>query len=154
MKIFIANDHRGTKYALALTEFLAGLGHTVEHLGTDNEDACDYPDMARMLGERVALATGGAGADESGVFGIGICGSGVGICIALNKIAGIRATPVFNDHTAEYVKRHNNANVLCFSGDTQKLDDIKRYAQIFMDARFEGGRHARRVAKIAEMERY
>jgi len=106
--------------------------------------------MAQILGERVARETNGQGADESGVFGIGICGSGVGICIALNKIKGIRATPVFNDHT---VKRHNNANVLCFSGDTQELDDIKRYVKIFMDARFEGGRHERRVAKIAEMER-
>jgi len=153
MKIYIANDHRGTKYALALAALLAGQGHIVEHLGTAEEDSCDYPDMAQMLGERVALETGGAGADESGAFGIGICGSGVGICIALNKVKGIRATPVFNDHIAEYVKRHNNANVLCFSGDTQELDDIKRYVQIFMDARFEGGRHERRVAKITEMER-
>lgn len=153
MKIYLANDHRGTKYALALAEFLTGQGHIVEHLGTAQEDSCDYPDMAQMLGERVAKETGGRGADESGVFGIGICGSGVGICMALNKIKGIRATPVFNDHIAEYVKRHNNANVLCFSGDTQELDDIKRYVQIFMDARFEGGRHERRVAKITEMER-
>jgi ribose 5-phosphate isomerase B len=153
MKIYIANDHRGTKYALALTAFLAGQGHIVEHLGTAEEESCDYPDMAQMLGERVAKETGGSGADESGVFGIGICGSGVGICIALNKIKGIRATPVFNDHTAEYAKRHNNANVLCFSGDTQQLDDIKRYVKIFMDARFEGGRHERRVAKIMALDK-
>ena len=153
MKIYIANDHRGTKYALALAAFLAGQGHVVEHLGTTEEDSCDYPDMAQMLGGRVALDTGGTGADESGVFGIGICGSGVGICIALNKIKGIRATPVFNDHIAEYVKLHNNANVLCFSGDTQDLDDIKRYVQIFMDARFDGGRHERRVAKIMALEK-
>jgi len=153
MKVYIANDHRGTKYALALAAHLAAQGHQVEHLGTTGEDSCDYPDVAAELGRRVAEATGGKGADESSAFGIGICGSGVGICMALNKIKGIRAAPVWNDHLAEYVKRHNNANVLCFSGDTQELDDIKRYVQVFLDARFEGGRHTRRVEKIMQLDK-
>jgi len=153
MKIIIGNDHRGTKFALALVEHLASRGHEVEHLGARTEDSCDYPDIAAELGRRVAEATGGSGADESGVFGIGLCGSGVGICLALNKVKGIRATPVWNDHLAEYVKRHNNANVLCFSADTQKLEDIKRYIRIYMDARFDGGRHERRVEKVNLMDR-
>jgi ribose 5-phosphate isomerase B len=153
MKIIIGNDHRGTKFALALAEHLAALGHEVEHTGTATEDSCDYPDIAAALGRKVVAEGKGLGADESGVFGIGLCGSGVGICMALNKVKGIRATPVWNDHLAEYVKRHNNANVICFSADTQELSDIKRYIGIYMDARFEGGRHARRVEKIGEMER-
>jgi ribose 5-phosphate isomerase B len=153
MKVYIANDHRGTKYALALVVHLRGLGLEVEHLGTKAEDSVDYPDYARMLGERVAAETHGAGADETGVFGIGICGSGAGICIALNKIKGIRAAVVFNDHIAKFVKMHNNANVICFSADTQELEDIKRYVALYMDARFEGGRHSRRVEKIGEMEK-
>lgn len=152
MKIIIGNDHRGTKFALALVEHLRAQGHEVEHLGAKTEESCDYPDVAAELGHRVAEATGGRGADESGVFGIGLCGSGVGICLALNKVKGVRATPVWNDHLAEFVKRHNNANIICFSGDTQELDDIKHYIGIYMDARFEGGRHARRVEKIGEME--
>ncbi|OGK08635.1 MAG: hypothetical protein A2Y63_06440 [Candidatus Riflebacteria bacterium RBG_13_59_9] len=153
MKVYIANDHRGTKYAVALAEFLAAGGNLVEHLGTESEDSCDYPDMAQLLGERVAKETGGSGADDTGVFGIGICGSGVGISIALNKIRGIRATPVFNDHLAEFVKRHNNANVICFSADTQDLADIERYVNIYLQARFEGGRHEQRVKKIHALER-
>lgn len=152
MKAYIANDHRGTKYALALVEHLRALGLEVEHLGTKTEDSVDYPDYAKMLGERVAAETKGAGADESGVFGIAICGSGAGICMALNKVKGIRAAVVFNDHIAKFVKMHNNANVICFSADTQELDDVKRYIGLYMDARFEGGRHARRVEKIREME--
>lgn len=152
MKAYIANDHRGTKYALALAEHLRALGLEVEHLGTAAEDSVDYPDYALMLGGRIAAETNGAGADEAGVFGIAICGSGAGICMALNKVKDIRAAVVFNDHIARFVKMHNNANVVCFSADTQELEDIKRWIGLYMDARFEGGRHARRVEKIREME--
>jgi ribose 5-phosphate isomerase B len=152
MKVYIANDHRGTKYALALAEHLRALGLEVEHLGTKGEEPVDYPDYAKMLGERVADETKGAGADETGVFGIGICGSGAGICMALNKVKGVRAAVVFNDHIAKFVKMHNNANVICFSADTQEIEDIKRYIGLYLGARFEGGRHEMRVEKIGEME--
>ena len=150
MKIIIGNDHRGTKFALALVEHLASRGHEVEHLGARTEDSCDYPDIAAELGRRVAEATGGSGADESGVFGIGLCGSGVGICLALNKVKGIRATPVWNDHLAEYVKRHNNANVLCFSGMFTSPEDAAAILEAWLSAEFEGGRHSRRVGKIKD----
>ncbi len=152
MKAYIANDHRGTKYALALAEHLRALGLDVEHFGTVAEDSVDYPDYAKMLGERIAAETHGAGADDSGVFGIAICGSGAGICMAINKVKGIRAAVVFNDHIARFVKMHNNANVICFSADTQELEDIKRWLGLYMEARFEGGRHERRVEKIREIE--
>ena len=71
--------------------------------------------------------------------------------MAINKVKGVRAAVVFNDHIAQFVKMHNNANVICFSADTQELDDVKRYIGLYMDARFEGGRHERRVEKIGEM---
>ncbi len=152
VKILIANDHRGYKLAKELAELLAMNGHIVEHLGCNSTDSCDYPDFAQKLGERVADLTGGAGSDESGVLGIGICGSGVGMAMALNKIRGIRAIPIWNDHIAEFAKKHNNANVVTLSGDLQTAETSLRLLNTFINARFEGGRHQRRIEKISGIE--
>jgi len=153
MKIFIANDHRGYELAVALAEELKKQGHLIEHLGCTSTDSCDYPDFAKLLGEKVAMETNGLGCDESGVLGIGICGSGVGIAIALNKIAGVRAVPLWHPHIAEFAKRHNNANVVTFSADLQDLQEASKLIRIFLDSTFEGGRHSRRIEKIARLER-
>jgi len=152
MRIFIANDHRGYKLAVGLSKELGKQGHIVQHLGCNSTDSCDYPDFAKLLGERVAKETKGLGSDESGVLGIGICGSGVGIAIALNKIRGVRAVPLWHPHIAEFAKKHNNANVVTFSADLQDLEEALKLLDIFLKSTFEGGRHSRRIEKISLLE--
>ena len=152
MKIYVGNDHRGYYMARELADWLASEGHEVELTGSGGNDPCDYPDWAKVLGEKVASATDGKGPDEAGAMGIGVCGSGVGFAMAVNKVKGIRAAPLWNIHIAEYAKRHNNANIVTFSADTQTVPVAKELLRIFMEARFEGGRHQRRIDKIRKLE--
>ncbi len=152
MKIIIANDHRGYRFARELSQALETQAEEVVHLGCDSEEPCDYPDYALRLGQEIAKLTGGRGSDEAGSLGIGICGSGVGIAMALNKIAKVRAVPLWNEHIALYAKKHNNANVVTFSADLQSVQEALKLLRIFMDAKFEGGRHQRRIDKISKME--
>lgn len=154
MKILIANDHRGYLFATKLRELLTKDGHEVDHIGCHSNESCDYPDYARSLGMKIAEMTHGTGSDESGVLGIGVCGSGVGIAMALNKIKGIRAVPLWNEHIAEFAKKHNNANVVTFSGDLQEPEEALKLIRIFLGAKFEGGRHQRRIDKIRNLEEH
>jgi len=152
MKFYIGNDHRGYYLAKELGEWLAKQGYEVEFTGSYSSESTDYPDWAKVLGKKVAAATGGRGMDERGALGIGICGSGVGIAMALNKIKGIRAVPLWHPHIAEFTKKHNDANVVTFSADLQTLPMVQTLLQIFLDAGFEAGRHLRRVDKIRRLE--
>ena len=113
-------------------------------LGTDGTASVDYPDFAGAGGRAVA-----AGKGELGLF---LCGSGVGICIAANKVQGIRAAQVYDTFTAEFSRRHNDANVACFGARTHDAPTIARLADVFLSASFEGGRHAVRVGKIGALE--
>ena len=144
MRIAIGSDHRGFGLKEALKELLAELGHEWVDFGCQTEEPVDYPDIARPLAEAVA-----GGEYERGIL---ICGSGVGMSIAANKVKGIRAALCHDTFAGRLTRRHNDANVLCLGGwciGRGVAEDIVRF---FLSEDFEGGRHARRVEKIRAME--
>jgi ribose 5-phosphate isomerase B len=144
MRIAVGSDHRGVDMRLKLVELLHRLGQQVEDVGSHGHEAVDYPDIAAIVAQKV----GSREADR----GILICGSGLGMCIAANKVPGVRAAPCYDDVTAELSRRHNDLNVLCLSGDMLGDKLVDRLVEIWLKTPFEGGRHARRLAKIASLE--
>ena len=144
MRIAVGSDHRGVELRAKLIEFLRQLGQEVVDLGTDNHEEVDYPDIAAAVARKV-----GSGEVDRGIL---VCGTGVGMCIAANKIPGVRAAPCHDDITAEMSRRHNDLNVLCLSGDLigERLAD--RLVEIWLKTPFDGGRHSRRNQKIADLE--
>ncbi len=145
MKIALGSDHRGTDAVAALVDHLRAGGHEAVVLGPCAADSCDYPDAAYAVGQ--AVANGDA---DRGVL---VCGSGIGVSIAANKVTGVRAAMVADTDAAGMTRRHNDANVLCMSGDRLSNADVLAIADVFIATGFEGGRHARRVDKIAAIER-
>ncbi len=144
MRISIGSDHRGTHIKSRLTSFLQTSGHDVNDVGTDNDSAVDYPDFAAVVCRDVA-----SGDSERGIL---ICGTGIGMAIAANKYAGVRAANCYDEVMAELCRRHNNVNVLCLPGDLigdRPIDDL---VQIWLSTDFEGGRHQRRLEKILQIE--
>lgn len=144
MKISIGGDHRGVNVKAKLVDLVRRLGHEVEDAGTCSAEAVDYPDIAAPVARAVS-----EGRVDRGIL---ICGSGIGMAIAANKIPGVRAAPCHDDLTAEMSRRHNDLNVLCLSADMLGEKLIDRMVEIWLATEFEGGRHARRVQKIAELE--
>jgi ribose 5-phosphate isomerase B len=144
MKIAIGCDHRGYAVKTKLIELVARLGHEVTDAGAFNSDSCDYPDIASEVAKKV-----GSGEVDRGIL---ICGSGIGMCIAANKVPGVRAAPCHDDLTAEMSRRHNDLNVLCLSADMLGERLIDRLVEVWLNTPFEGGRHTRRIEKIAELE--
>jgi ribose 5-phosphate isomerase B len=144
MRIAIASDHRGFQLKEQLAALLASKQHDVEDLGTNGPDSVDYPDYAALVARRVSQGR----ADR----GILICGSGIGMAIAANKFPGVRAAPCADEIAAEISRRHNDLNVLCLSADMLSPRIAERMVEVWIDAPFEGGRHERRVAKIADLE--
>jgi ribose 5-phosphate isomerase B len=144
VRIAIGSDHRGFALKEALKELLGELGHEWVDFGCQGEDAVDYPDIARPLGEAVA-----AGEYERGIL---ICGNGVGMSIAANKVKGVRAALCQNSFTARLARRHNDVNVLCLGGWCVGRGLAEEIVRVFLSEDFEGGRHARRLEKIREME--
>jgi ribose 5-phosphate isomerase B len=144
MNIAIGSDHRGIEVKQKLIELLHGLGHRVLDEGANSAEAVDYPDIAQRVAQRVSC-----GETERGIL---ICGTGIGMAIAANKVPGIRAAPCHDDLTAEMSRRHNDLNVLCLSADMLGERLIDRMVEIWLNTEFEGGRHARRVQKISELE--
>ena len=144
MKISIGNDHRGTDLKRRIVALLEQLGHQVSNEGTDEIDSVDYPDFARAVCMKVSRGE----ADR----GILICGSGIGMSIAANKHQGVRAVRAQDEYDAEWCRRHNDVNVLCLSADRIGQGPVDRIIEIWLNTKFEGGRHARRVAKLAEIE--
>lgn len=145
MKIAIGSDHRGFEAKKRIVLLLEQLGHEALDLGTHGPESVDYPDFAIQ----VAKAVGEKRVDR----GILICGTGIGMCIAANKVHGVRAAPCHDSITAEMSRRHNDANILCLSGDLLGEELIDRMVRIWLQTDFEGGRHARRVEKIEHFER-
>lgn len=145
MRIAIGSDHRGYDAKRRIVSLLQQLGHEVLDLGAQGSESVDYPDYAF----EVAQAVGTQRVDR----GILICGTGIGMCIAANKVPGVRAAPCHDSITAEMSRRHNDANILCLSADLLGDDLIDRMVRIWLETEFEGGRHARRVEKIARFER-
>jgi len=144
MRIAIGCDHRGFSAKTKLMELISKLGHEVTDFGAFGNDSCDYPDIAAQVGRKV-----GAGEADRGIL---ICGSGIGMCIAANKIPGVRAAPCHDDLTAEMSRRHNDLNVLCLSADMLGERLIDRLVEVWLTTQFEGGRHLKRIEKIAELE--
>jgi ribose 5-phosphate isomerase B len=144
MKIAVASDHRGFTVKSMILALLKSLGHDGLDLGPDSSDSVDYPDFAATAARAVADGT----ADR----GILICGTGMGMCIVANKFHGVRAANCHDDLTAEMSRRHNDSNVLCLSADLLGDRLVNRMIEIWLETEFEGGRHARRVEKIAEHE--
>jgi len=144
MKIGIASDHRGFQMKSRLVQLAESLGHDVNDFGPDSTDSVDYPDYAARVSSAVA-----SGEVDRGVL---ICGTGIGMCIAANKFAGVRAATCSDSVTAEYSRLHNDTNVLCMSAD-QLSDQLgNQILEIWMKTDFEAGRHARRLEKIADIE--
>lgn len=137
----IAADHGGYEMKTILKEELVARGITVIDLGTDGPGSVDYPDFAAAMAK--AIREGHA---EAGLL---ICGTGIGISIAANRYPEIRAALVHDAFTARMARQHNDANVLCMGGRVIGVEVAKDCLAVFLDAEFEGGRHARRVAKLS-----
>ncbi len=145
MRIAIGCDHRG----LDLKQFIIGLlteaGHSYEDFGCYTTEPVDYPDVARKVSGAVAK-----GSFDRGIL---ICGTGIGMCIAANKVRGIRAAMCYDTFCARRARQHNDANVLCLGADGgQGQDTIREIVETFLASEFEGGRHQRRLNKIKDIE--
>jgi len=138
--VAIAADHGGFELKSALVPVLQALGFTVLDLGTSSTDSVDYPEFADAVA--AALKDGRAGR------GVLICGTGIGISIAANRHAGVRAAPCHDGLTARLARQHNDANVLALGGRLIGIETAKDCLATFLHTPFEGGRHARRVAKL------
>ena len=145
MKIAVGNDHRGVAVKQRLQEMLKGMGHTVDDFGALSAASADYPDYAIPVAEAIA-----SGKDERGVL---ICATGHGMCIAANKVHGVRAVNCRDVVDAEMSRLHNDANVLCLSADLLSEEVIERMVKTWLETRFEGGRHERRLEKVKQYER-
>lgn len=140
MRIAIGNDHAGVAEKRALEEKLQALGHEVRNVGTDTEESCDYPEFAHAVARTVA-----SGEADLGVL---VCGTGIGVSMAANKIPGIRAAVSHTKETAHLCREHNDANVLCVGARVCSLDSILEQVEEFVSTPFAGGRHQRRVDMI------
>lgn len=144
MKIAIGADHRGAELAERLTESLRLEGRIVELIAPPRGESCDYPEVAWRVSRLVVT-----GNVQMGVL---ICGSGVGMCIAANKIKGIRAASVHDEITAEISRSHNDANIICVSADLLGRALVEKIINLCINTQFSGGRHARRLQKILAIE--
>jgi ribose 5-phosphate isomerase B len=144
MKIALGADHRGYRLKEHLKGAIEELGHTWEDFGTQGDASVDYPDYAVLVASEVAQ-----GSAEVGVL---ICATGLGMCIAANKVPGIRAAVCWETVSARYARAHNNANILCLGGELTGPGMAVEILKAFLSTEFEGGRHARRVSKIALLE--
>jgi ribose 5-phosphate isomerase B len=144
MKIAVGSDHRGFQLKSRLEKLLAAKGHVVLDVGTRDGDRVDYTDYAEAVSRMVSR-----GEVERGIL---ICGTGIGMAITANKFPGVRAATVHDDLTAEMCRRHNDVNVLCLSGDMLGERPIDTMIDVWLTTDFEGGRHARRVEKIRQIE--
>ncbi|HIV94012.1 MAG TPA: ribose 5-phosphate isomerase B [Candidatus Sellimonas avistercoris] len=145
MKIGIANDHASVEMKQQVVAYLKEKGYDVVNYGTDSTESCDYP----VYGEKIGHAVVSGEVD----FGIAICGTGLGISLAANKVHGIRAAVCSEPYTARLSRQHNNANVLAFGSRVIGIELAKMIIDEFLGAEFEGGRHQRRVDMIMDVER-
>jgi ribose 5-phosphate isomerase B len=143
MRVVIGTDHRGSSAGEHVMRTLERLGHQ-GYIINACEDSCDYPEQAYLVGEEI-----NSGKAQRGVL---ICGTGIGMSIAANKIKNLRAALVHDELTAQLSRSHNDANVLCLSADLLGERLMEKIVEAWMSAEFEGGRHERRVNKIGSIE--
>ncbi|MCX7943688.1 MAG: ribose 5-phosphate isomerase B [Deltaproteobacteria bacterium] len=144
-KIYIGSDHAGFLYKEKIREFLKTAGYEVVDKGCYSEEPVDYPTYALLVSKEVATTP------ES--CGILICGTGIGMSITANKVHGIRCALCYNEYTAEMSRKHNNANILAMGSRVIGLDIAYSIVKRFLDTKFEGGRHQKRLDLICEAER-
>jgi len=144
MKIAIGNDHAAVEMKNEIKAYLESKGHEVINFGTDTTASCNYPEYGKAVG--MAVASGEA---ECGVL---ICGTGVGISLAANKVKGIRAAVCSEPVTARLTKQHNNSNIICFGARIVGVELAKAIVDAYLDAEFEGGRHQTRIDMIMAIE--
>ena len=146
MKIAIGNDHTALEMKAAIKAHLGEKGYEVLDLGTNSTDSCDYP----VYGEKVGRAVVDGEAD----LGIAICGTGVGISLAANKVKGVRACVCSEPYTAKLSRMHNDSNVLAFGARVVGVELAKMIVDEWLNASFEGGRHQRRVDMLMDIENH
>ncbi len=144
MRIAIGSDHRGYQSKEKIKALLISKGHEVKDFGTESPASCDYPDAAYPTCRAVV--------NRECDLGILLCGSGIGMSMSANKVRGIRAALCHDELTAEMSRRHNDANILCLPADLIGDELIRRIVEVWLKSTFEGGRHERRVRKMAEYE--
>ena len=142
-KIFIASDHAGYQAKSQLIDYLKGTDFQVVDLGADTDERTDYPLYSKLMAEQIQL-------DED-VLGILICGSGIGICMAANRYAGVRAALSKTPVEARLARQHNNANVLCLDGRLSSHEDRVEIFKSWYEASFEGGRHLDRINMFSDL---
>ena len=143
MKIGIGNDHAAVEMKMQIREYLESLGHEVVNYGVDTTERCNYPEIGEKVGRAVV-----AGEVECAVL---ICGTGVGISIAANKVHGVRAAVCSDITTAHLVKEHNNANIIAFGARIVGIETAKDIVKAYLDAKFLGGRHQTRIDMISDI---
>ncbi len=144
MKIAIGNDHVAVELKNHITKYVEAKGYTVVNFGTDSSESCDYP----IYGEKVARAVASGECD----LGILICGTGIGISLAANKVKGIRAAVCSEPYSARLTRQHNNANIIAFGARVVGQAMAEMIVDEFLGAEYEGGRHQRRVDMITKIE--
>jgi RpiB/LacA/LacB family sugar-phosphate isomerase len=144
MRVALGSDHAGFELKQRLKSFLAGLQIACDDFGCPSPDPVDYPDIAAAVGGKVADGT----VDR----GILICGTGIGMAIAANKVVGVRAAPACSVEAVALARRHNNLNVLALGARITPDDSVFAFVRAFLDTPFDGGRHQRRVDKISALE--
>lgn len=144
MKIAIGNDHAAVEMKFEIKKYLEEKGHEVVNFGTDTNDSCDYPIFGKKVADAVA-----SGECDCGVL---ICGTGVGISIAANKVKGIRAAVCSDPVTAELTKRHNDANIIAFGARIVGIETAKKIVDAYLETEYEGGRHQNRIDIISDIE--
>ncbi len=145
MRIAIGSDHAGFALKQAVIGLISELGHSCKDSGCYDESSVDYPDFGRPVAEAVAQ-----GKFDCGIL---ICATGIGMCIVANKVKGIRAAVCHDTFSARRAREHNDANVLCLGGWIIGQGLMRDITTTFLNTRFEGGRHARRIEKIQALER-
>jgi ribose 5-phosphate isomerase B len=144
MKIALASDHAAFELKEKVKAWLEKKKYEVIDYGTHSTESMDYPDTIVQAARAVSK-----GQCEKAVV---MCGSGIGASIVANKVRGVRAALCMDEYSAEFSRRHNNANVLVLAGRRRTMDDVERYLDIWFDTAYESGRHDRRIAKIADIE--
>lgn len=145
MRIAMGSDHAGFEQKQMLKDYIQNeLGHEVIDLGPDTDDRCDYPDYGEKVGRYVAEGK----ADR----GVCVCGTGIGISLAADKVAGVRASSITTPEFADLFRRHNDGNVIGLSGRFVAPEVNRDIVKVFLTSEFEGGRHAQRVAKIMKLD--
>ena len=144
MKIGIGNDHAAVEMKKEIMAYLESMGYEVVNYGTDESASCNYPEFGEKVGRAVV--------DGDVDCAVLICGTGVGISIAANKVKGVRAAVCSDTATARLVKQHNNANIIAFGQRIVGIELAKDIVKAYLEAEFEGGRHQRRVDQIHAIE--